>query len=910
MSPQRERPVDSLWWNTFRCGIGLIAIWLGVVFWLARPAPAWNAGLEGGWADGRMSGAPGWRLHEPTLSDGASTETEGGTIAWRTGPDSWIDLGHLGEDPYEVTWSGWWRVDADSWPQGLLTVASVESDRIGFQLGFDDGRARLRIRTLSPDARWRTAVDLASPKASALRKWVHLAVTSDGQRTRLYVDGEPVAERDLETGFFKLGRLRVMAVVHDPEGLPRWRSHGAAVLHDGLLLHGRRLGPSEIRALCDAGRHGWPDIDRRLRRSTVLWRFGWPVCVTFLAVAIALRAARRWNLDLSTLQALFRDRAYRAVRWVLGIGILSSALLTGGLWTAAFKNDLGRLELLVGLLDSHGSAQWKKLDLLLVDARSWLAGRHGTTLEEWENWLDQHHYPADFRGVRGIGFARRIHPRDQVRYEEEISARHGFRFLVRPLREGPRSPLLKLDGNPLLPVELYKPEGLEPMRWRSNDTILGRDLLSQSLEDVRPWSPLRVLEEALVQSETRVTALERIAPESWYGSEIQGLRLFVPWRRNPASGTTTPTTRLGPDDWEGVLFANVDFHFQATEAAQAVQSMIGFRVVSGDHDGARNEVLFDSARVLPSTARPPGGRVLPPVELSFFHRSLWLEAWTTEAFERDSLRRWVWPAGGMGLLLTGLAAGLVGVQIASRERQGLILGRLQEAHSELQAAQLQRTRLSRDLHDSTLQNLYAVGLHLRQAAGRLPPTEVPQIEGLRQGEQLVQETIVELREFLGSLREEGLAGRSFGEFVGTMLQRLGRTTGVGFDLRVSPSSEGLTSIEVMHLANIVREAISNALRHGRPSRVTVSLEIETRSGQVRLEVKDDGTGFDASRVGGEAGQGQGLGLRSMQERAEELGGTLTIQSEPGSGTALRLEFLAEGPSRSESRKPGGIGGEH
>ena len=887
MPRQHERSFDALWWNAFRVGVGVAVAGLAAVLWLGRPAPDWAAGLAGAWVGGQVSEAPLWRLHEPGFGEGATREEVEGTTVLRTGPDSWIELGHLGEDPYRTTWSGWWRVDADAWPGGFLAVSAVESDRVGFQMGFRDGYPALRIRTLSPDGRWREAVGLTDTESIPLRRWVHLAATSDGRRTVFHVDGRPVAEKDLETGFLKLGRLRLTSLAYDDEGRMRLNTHRAAVHHDGLLLHERRLDPAEIRGMAAAGRSGWADVGRRRDLAAALWRVGGPLVVVLLAAAVLARVVRRWSLDLAALRTLACHRSYRAVRWTLAVGILSTAVLAGGLHLGALRSDLARLRILLGLLASQGSEQWKKLDLLLVDARTWAEAHPSATLGEWEEWLDQHHYPADFHGVRGVGLARRVLPEERRRFEDDMSARHGFPYFVKPFQPGPAGPVLRLEGNPSLPVVLYKPEGLEPARWRSNDTILGRDLLSEPLEDVRPWSRARVVEEALLRFESRVGPLERTAPAAWYGSEIRGLRLFVPWvLRKPAPGAE----RLAAADWEGVFFADIDFAGQAAEAARETSSQIGFRVWIGDSEGGRHEELFDSGRVLSQTRRVPGSRTLPPVPLAFFHRKLVLEAWTTPEFERDSLRSWVGPAAVAGLLLTGLAAGLVAVQVASRERQGLILGRLQEAHSELQSAQLQRTRLSRDIHDSTLQNLYAVGLHLRQAAVRLPPSEQSEIEGLRQGERLVQETIVELREFLGSLREEGLAGRSFGEFVGTMLRRLGRTTGVGFELSVTPSCEGLSPVEVMHLANIVREAISNALRHGRPSRVAVSLEIDPDSRRVRLQVKDDGTGFDAARPGG----GNGLGLRSMRERAEELGGSLDIRSAPGSGTELRLEFVSEG----------------
>jgi signal transduction histidine kinase len=83
------------------------------------------------------------------------------------------------------------------------------------------------------------------------------------------------------------------------------------------------------------------------------------------------------------------------------------------------------------------------------------------------------------------------------------------------------------------------------------------------------------------------------------------------------------------------------------------------------------------------------------------------------------------------------------------------------------------------------------------------------------------------------------------------------------------------------LYGIAQEALNNALKHAQPSSVTVTLRME---GRVELEVADDGSGFDAGAVDGAGG----IGLVSMQERAEKVGGTLTIHSAPGKGTRINV----------------------
>jgi signal transduction histidine kinase len=83
---------------------------------------------------------------------------------------------------------------------------------------------------------------------------------------------------------------------------------------------------------------------------------------------------------------------------------------------------------------------------------------------------------------------------------------------------------------------------------------------------------------------------------------------------------------------------------------------------------------------------------------------------------------------------------------------------------------------------------------------------------------------------------------------------------------------------------LVRNALTNCLRHARAGEAAVRLQ--AAQGRVILEIQDDGDGFDPAAVPG----GAGTGLHSMQQRAANLGGSLTVQSRPGRGTRIVIEF--------------------
>jgi signal transduction histidine kinase len=103
------------------------------------------------------------------------------------------------------------------------------------------------------------------------------------------------------------------------------------------------------------------------------------------------------------------------------------------------------------------------------------------------------------------------------------------------------------------------------------------------------------------------------------------------------------------------------------------------------------------------------------------------------------------------------------------------------------------------------------------------------------------------------------------------------------DLRVDGTPELDSTVEV-ELYRIVQEALNNALRHAKAD--TVEVELDAREGVITIIVRDDGVGFDPSA---RAIRERRLGLTSMRERAERLGGTFRVESSPGAGTTVSVE---------------------
>lgn len=210
---------------------------------------------------------------------------------------------------------------------------------------------------------------------------------------------------------------------------------------------------------------------------------------------------------------------------------------------------------------------------------------------------------------------------------------------------------------------------------------------------------------------------------------------------------------------------------------------------------------------------------------------------------------------------------------------------IHEARNALQAAQKERERLSHDLHDGAIQSLYAIQLGLTQT-GRAVEDRAPETaQSLQESRASLDAVIGELREFITEMKRDprrpvaGLAAA-----LDSLVRRLRPASLSSITLECDPAiSERLTSAQAFQLAAIVREALSNSLRHAYATDIGVRLT--GTDSAARLEITDDGAGFDAAHSGKD-----GFGLKTMKQRAADLGGSWEVQSAPGKGTRIRVDI--------------------
>jgi signal transduction histidine kinase len=208
----------------------------------------------------------------------------------------------------------------------------------------------------------------------------------------------------------------------------------------------------------------------------------------------------------------------------------------------------------------------------------------------------------------------------------------------------------------------------------------------------------------------------------------------------------------------------------------------------------------------------------------------------------------------------------------------------------------ERSRLARELHDSVTQSLHSSTL-MAEAGQRLASAgDIQRARGylIRLGE-ISQQALREMRLLVYELRP--LALKEFG-LVGALQQRLDaveRRSGLEAQLSIEEELELPASIEE-ELFRVAMEALNNALKHANPARITVALRKEENRETpcIELSIMDDGIGFIPDTKDDEGG----LGLVSMQERIDKLGGELTILSTPGEGTQVKACVNLETPSPS------------
>jgi signal transduction histidine kinase len=209
----------------------------------------------------------------------------------------------------------------------------------------------------------------------------------------------------------------------------------------------------------------------------------------------------------------------------------------------------------------------------------------------------------------------------------------------------------------------------------------------------------------------------------------------------------------------------------------------------------------------------------------------------------------------------GLVLALAMADVADRER------RAADRIADLTAA-AERDRMARDLHDSLGHHLTAISIQLEKAAAFADRDAAVAGQALTDARRSVGRALEDVRASVGTLRAEPAR----------LVSALNDLTGV--ELRVEGEERDTGQATVTALYRAAQEAVTNARRHGQADHVTVTVTFG--AADTRLVVTDDGRGFDP------AVPRRGFGLLGLRERAALLGGTVTVDSAPGTGTRVSV----------------------
>jgi|FLYL01.1.fsa_nt_gi signal transduction histidine kinase len=200
----------------------------------------------------------------------------------------------------------------------------------------------------------------------------------------------------------------------------------------------------------------------------------------------------------------------------------------------------------------------------------------------------------------------------------------------------------------------------------------------------------------------------------------------------------------------------------------------------------------------------------------------------------------------------------------------------------------ERERIGMDLHDSIIQSVYAVSLQLEDIAERIEESREDVRPRLERSIESLNKVIRDIRSYIFDLRPQASQASDLRAALKELVDELRVNTLIEAELEVTEELPELTDEQALAIFHVVQEALNNAARHSRAS--TVRVTVAGRENDVRVEVADNGVGFDPATNRDRHKHG----LRNMADRARSLGAHLQIDSSPGKGTRVRLDVpLAE-----------------
>jgi ligand-binding sensor domain-containing protein len=251
---------------------------------------------------------------------------------------------------------------------------------------------------------------------------------------------------------------------------------------------------------------------------------------------------------------------------------------------------------------------------------------------------------------------------------------------------------------------------------------------------------------------------------------------------------------------------------------------------------------------------------------------------------------------------TGWFAGLIALAIGGACWGGYRL-HVRNIRQRFAAVLEERNRLAREMHDTLIQGCVGVSALLEAASSAQPVSPDIANELMDRARQEVRTTVDEARAAVWNLRQNASEWSDLSSELSRLGSRVAIETGIPVRVTVSGTPVAVAEDAGRSMVMLIREALQNAVRHAAPTELTVTVGFSQQ--ELRIEVHDDGRGFESDAAGNTEGH---YGLLGMRERVSKLGGALDLESSPGHGTRVRLSVpLRRGTIAARSRA--GAGGQ-
>ena len=297
---------------------------------------------------------------------------------------------------------------------------------------------------------------------------------------------------------------------------------------------------------------------------------------------------------------------------------------------------------------------------------------------------------------------------------------------------------------------------------------------------------------------------------------------------------------------------------------------------------------FDLGLLFPGAANAEDGYLLPLFERNTFLGSIVIAGRADVVLSQDEQDL-------LATIANQVAAAVARARLHENLREDEVVHR-RLLHQTITAQESERRRLAAEIHDSVVQSLVGISYRLQAIEKKLgPESDGELMSDLKMLGGQLNDNIKELRDLLLGLRPPMLDDMGLYAALETHLKNFGMANGIQTSLQMPEERPVISRDAQINLFRIIQEALNNVEKHAGASHVAI--EIDATPQKLYVNVRDDGRGFSPQKARGKT---RNLGIASMRERTELLGGNLKIKSEPGRGTNITcnvpLRPILEGAS--------------